>query len=450
MTTIKNSKIGMSSELDLFTIPATSNNIEEGGWASIYPTVALSKDTPIEFRVIPAENEYISLNKNYIYMKVSIKKFNSSNQWVALTETDACAPINNILHSMFSQIDLSFNNVAFETSNDTYPYKAYLLDLLNSGEGAKTSFLQMQGYYQDEAYHFEKLNLPTLKDDTLVYKDCNKGFVKRNLLFSNSGTAEFIGNLHLDIFKSNRLLLNNVEMRIKLIKSNDDFILMHKSGDKYSVTIDHIELKVRKCKIQPEIIKAHSEVLKNHSAKYPIRRTVIKPYTINSGVNSVKLDNINQGIMPNRLVIGMVDSDAFNGIAEKNPFNFKHYSLKKISLKNSGQEIVYYDPLQFDFSQDLYLAGYNTLLENIDGPTNIIGNFISRKEYAGGNVLFAYDLTSDLDSSNNFHLLKTGNLQIQLEWNKNLEQAITLIILFEYDNLVEINENRNVKLDYST
>jgi hypothetical protein len=37
--------------------------------------------------------------------------------------------------------------------------------------------------------------------------------------------------------------------------------------------------------------------------------------------------NIFQGGLPNRIVIGMVDADAFNGTYTKNPFNLKNYDI---------------------------------------------------------------------------------------------------------------------------
>ena len=444
----------MKSELDLFLVPPTNRIVEEGGWASVFPTVAVAgKSGPIEFRVIPSEKEYIALNKCEFYMRVSLKK-ETAGVLATLKATDACAPINNIMHSLFSQVEIAFNNVGFETSNDTYPYKSYIIDLLNSTAGAKNSLLQSQGFYPDAAGQFDSLKLPTetIDDNKRVILDgTNSGFLARRDLFINDdGVAEFIGNLNLDIFKTNRYLLNNVEMRVKLTRSSNDFALLHAKTEKYVINIDHIEMRVRKCRIDNEIINAHNLVLEGANAKYPIRRTVVKPFTIAPGLPSIVIDNINQGVLPIRVVLGFVESESYNGLAEKNPFDFQHFNIKKLVLKISGQEVVYYNSLHLDFAKGQYLNAYNTLFQNIDGPTASLGNQISRKDYPKGNALFAFDLTADLDSSDTFHMLKSGNLQIQIEWAKTTEKAITLLVFMEYDNLVEITKNRSVHLDYST
>ena len=39
-----------------------------------------------------------------------------------------------------------------------------------------------------------------------------------------------------------------------------------------------------------------------------------------------------------RVIIGCVDNDAFNGQYNKNPFNFKNYSVTRAALKVDEQE----------------------------------------------------------------------------------------------------------------
>jgi hypothetical protein len=50
---------------------------------------------------------------------------------------------------------------------------------------------------------------------------------------------------------------------------------------------------------------------------------------------SGKQPNMFQGGLPNRIVIGMVDADAFNGTYTKNPFNFKNYDITTMGLTES-------------------------------------------------------------------------------------------------------------------
>jgi hypothetical protein len=103
--------------------PSTNTSILNGGWFEINPTSSLSIGTPIEFRYEGSSNHYLQLAKTSLYLQLTILKDKEK-----VVNTDQVAPTNNFLHSLFSQIELSFNGQSFENSNNVYPYKAYITD----------------------------------------------------------------------------------------------------------------------------------------------------------------------------------------------------------------------------------------------------------------------------------------------------------------------------------
>ncbi|GFU57488.1 uncharacterized protein F54H12.2 [Trichonephila clavipes] len=54
-------------------------------------------------------------------------------------------------------------------------------------------------------------------------KDPNEGFNKRVSLLENSATVDMMGRLHVDLFNQDRLLLNLVDLKIKLILEDNVF-----------------------------------------------------------------------------------------------------------------------------------------------------------------------------------------------------------------------------------
>ncbi|GFT48698.1 uncharacterized protein F54H12.2 [Trichonephila clavipes] len=156
-------------------------------------------------------------------------------------------------------------------------------------------------------------------------KDPNEGFNKRVSLFKNSATVDMMGRLHVDLFNQDRLLLNLVDLKIKLIRSKTEFCLMG-DGD-YKVVFDHISLFVRKVRVNPGVLIGHAKALEKATAKYPIDRVVCKVFSIPQSSYSFIQDNVFSGQMPKRLVLACVDSDAFNGNYKKSPFEFNHYYM---------------------------------------------------------------------------------------------------------------------------
>lgn len=437
---ITNSPQCIKSELDLFYVPPTNTSIENGGWGVYHPvSVVDDNDGPLEFNIPATENDYIHLSKTLLYLQV---EFNKSG--VKLEKEEVFAPVNNLASSLFSQIDVSLKNESIETSNTTYAYKAYISDLLNFGEDAKKSVLQTGMFFKDTSSQMETTEI----DNT---KACNHGFIaRRQLVLDGGGTVELLTRLHSDIFNTDRYLLNGVDMTIKLIRNPPEFYIIKPESNAGTIRakIKSAVLYVRKAKISPQILLAHSMALEKATAKYPIKRSVVKTYTIGPNMPDFTTPNLSTTVLPTRIIAGMVDSRAFNGSFKYNPFNFQHFNLKQIQLTLDSKSIPYYKPLEFDFKTNRYLRGYYSLFEGIDRPVFLHGNDITRKDYAHGYTLFAFDITPDLCSGDHFNLLKSGSLVLELSFAENLTQAVHLIVFMEFDNMIEINSARKIIKDY--
>ena len=79
--------------------------------------------------------------------------------------------------------------------------------------------------------------------------------------------------------------------------------------------------------IHPDNLKSHASALKDTPAIYPFNRTDVKTFAVPKGQYNVNLDDIYQGKIPNRLVLGMLSADAYTGDLTK-----KHSILCTIIL----------------------------------------------------------------------------------------------------------------------
>ena len=125
-------------ETDLFSPVPTQTTVEDGSWDRIAPLSGYETGT-LEFNVAPTD-EYIDLSETQLYLSCSIRK--KVNDKYELLDNNKVGPINNLLHSLFSQVTLWLNNTQIENSNGSYAYRAYIENLLNYGTGAKTSHLK--------------------------------------------------------------------------------------------------------------------------------------------------------------------------------------------------------------------------------------------------------------------------------------------------------------------
>ena len=103
--------------------------------------------------MVPDHTEYYTdLSQTYLYLKFRILRSNGTN----LEADKKVAPINNFFHSMFSGIDLYLNNKLVTSNMDTYPYRAYIENLVLFGSDVKDNQLKAaEFWYEDEPGDFE-------------------------------------------------------------------------------------------------------------------------------------------------------------------------------------------------------------------------------------------------------------------------------------------------------
>lgn len=450
MKFVKNSPHCVKSELDIFYVPPTNSSVESGAWVQYSPIASIEKNNPIEFNVTSTENEYIHLNKTLLFLNVHFSKIpdktsnEASSSSSEVDRNDSFGPINNFASSLFNQIDVSLKGESIETSNKNYAYKAYINDLLNFGEDAKKTFLQCSLFLKDTAGDMDSLNFDTTKPKI------NEGLVsRRELVLLGKGSLDLVTRLHSDLFNSDRYLINGVDLNIKLMRNSPEFYIMKSEEMRLDVNITNAVLYVRKARISSEILLAHSLALEKATAKYPIKRVVVNNYTISKNVLDFTSPSLSAGILPLRVVVGLVDSSAFNGNYKLNPYNFQNFNLREVSLFLEGNSVPYNNKgFELDFKNNKYVRAYYSLFEGIDRPVFVNGNDILRTDYPIGYTLYAFDISPDLCSSDHFNLLKKGNLTINLVFAENLPSPVTLIVYMEFDNMIEITNTRQIIKDY--
>ena len=421
------------SELDLFTVPPTQTSMEYGSWVEYHPLTTLADGSPIEFEVSGTGDDYVDFGNTLLYVKAKVTQADGTD----LASDDVVGPVNLFLHSLFSQVDISLNGALITSSTNTYPYRAMLETLLSYGHDAKTSQLTSALYYKDTADNMDSLDFANKP---------NEGLATRRRLASQSRVIDMMGRLHADIFFQDRYMINEVNTKIKLIRTKDTFCLM--GAGNFKVKITHASLFVRKVKLMPSVFLAHAKALERGTAKYPIRRVVCKSFAIPQNYLDVNHEKLFSGQLPARIVVGLVDNRAFNGNRALNPFNFQHFNLHEIALYLDGQQQHAVRPIEPNFADGQYIRAYNTMFAGTGKFGADEGLYITREDYGNGYALYAFDLTADLGEDDHFSLVRQGSVRLTLKFRLALQATVTVIAYAEFENVIEIDRDRNVVFDF--
>ena len=73
---------------------------------------------------------------------------------------------------------------------------------------------------------------------------------------------------------------------------------------------------------------------------------------------------------------------------------------------------------------------------------------VSIVDYIGGYALFCYDLTPDLGDSDHYSLIKTSTVSLEIDFAEALRETINVIVYAEFQNVLEVDRNRNVFFDF--
>ena len=466
------------SEVDLFSVPPTQQSLERGRWIDYAPISSVQNpDSAITF-LIAGTDEYIDLSKTILTVTGNIMKKDGTTKLTGGGQSNV-APVNNFLHSLFRQVDVYLNGKQVTPAMGTYAYRSYIETLLNYDVSAKQSQFSSALYYKDTAGEMdsngslpssETLNYKNVSDQNVsvkLYKPGtgNQGFAQRHKFITNGNQFVLSGPIFSDIFMTDRLLLNMMDLKVVLNRSTDSFSLME-IGNKSDpiepkVHLTDVVLKIRKVKVDQAVSDGVERMLKQTPALYPIRRVECKILTIPEQLPNIRQDNIFSGIIPKSFVFGLVHVDAYNGTYGTNPYNFQHFGVTNVSLTANGQEIPFkqltlkypkdpngeVDPAtdsELDFDE-----AYNTLFSGTGKIYSNAGLDITREDYPGGYALYAFDLTPDMcNSTDYFNTVQRGSLTLALTLAKQTH-AIGMVCYGDFENVIRIDAERNAIYDMS-
>ena len=410
------------SEIALFNPPEVQTTITKGAWVDIYPMNSDLMAGPIEFNIIPNE-DYLDLNDTILTIKVKVFK---DHLKTPLGANDDVAFINMPLYSIFSNIDVFFNDVRVDGGDDMYGYHSILKHLMDYSANTLENQFLPTGYAKDQADKMDDKN--------------NTGHVSRKVW--NSGSAHLSGKLQSNIFQQPLYLLNGVRVLIRLFRQKPEFALMSYSVDvKPWFEISEARLSVRRINISPYVREMHEQALSHTNALYHYPLKMFHFFSIPKEERSVIKENLFNGMIPKFVTICMVPSSAFNGMYNKNPYNFTHNNVKSIGLYKNNEPTPF-APYEPNFETSQYMREYIGQYIAMGMLGKDVNLSFTNSEYPKGYTFFMFNLNPDLSMTS--ALPEKANLTLKMQFAKVLPEAVTIIMHVLFDGLIEIDANRIV------
>ena len=107
----------LSSAFDIFSAEAVNLSVERKWKRDFAPISAIQHGSPIEIFVPGTAQLYVDLYETQLYIRCQIVKGDGT---ACLTAAEV-APINNVLHSIFSSIEVEIGGKVISDPNGLYP-----------------------------------------------------------------------------------------------------------------------------------------------------------------------------------------------------------------------------------------------------------------------------------------------------------------------------------------
>ncbi|KAL3093790.1 hypothetical protein niasHS_005129 [Heterodera schachtii] len=379
---------------------------------------AIDRTVPIKRRrnkII--DHQYCDLSKTYMYLLTSIERKNAAGEWVPTD--DAIEEDRHVGVEVFD-------------SSIYYHYRAYIMQELGYSHEIRKAFHEAGCYYSDEN-----------SQDSYS----NKGFTSRVQRFSNGKHCETMVKLNFDLARQNTLLLNNQDVVFTIHRNSDSFLLLtprwktvidevkdaqgnivtaarvtwHDSKAEYRIRLHDMRLYLRTVDVTSSLNVAISRQLESTPAKYALRKVEMRSIFLGTGRTELS-HNVFTSTLPRRLICAFVSTGAYSGARHLSPFNFEHANVRSISAEANGLTFPS-TPYLFSFgNQKRFVRAFVDMYAGLgldDSDNKTVS--ISMARFLSGWAFFVIPMTSTLDDTPGFELIRQGTCTVKVQFEQPIK-----------------------------
>ena len=179
-------------------------------------------------------------------------------------------------------------------------------------------------------------------------------------------------------------------------------------------------------------------------AKYPTVRSEIRTFKMVGTMTRFDIPNLFQNRIPDRMIVGLLDSRAFNGDVTRDPFCFQKFGLRAIRQMVKGEEYPY-ETLQINRNNGARDAlGYFRFLQACGAWYKKRGNLVQQEDWGQDKncTLFMLDNVANRRAdARTLNPKQAGELQLILEFGIAPVTNVTVLVHAEFENMLEIDSN---------
>ena len=265
--------------------------------------------------------------------------------------------------------------------------------------------------------------------------------------YAGGVTHSLVFTPHLEVFHTGKLLVPGIEIKMKF-HFNGPSLFLNGVALAGRLMEGDVKLRFHLCQLRLNDAIYQSLSAKRHNegqvAAYPTVRSEIRTFSMQNNLVRFDIPNLFQNRIPDRLIVGLLDSRAFNGDVTRDPFCFQKFGLTSIKQIVKGEEYPY-ETLQLVHNNGTRdNLGYFRFLQASGAWCKKKGNMVELGDWGQDKncTLYMFDnVANGCADSQNLNPKQSGDLQLVLEFGAAPGVNITVLVYGEFENLLEIDRN---------
>ena len=446
--------------LNLFDLPDIDYSYEAKRWIPFKP--ANTGRQPILFTV-PASDDYYDLNETKLEIKVRLKTAGTGG----VSDAEGTASdgnnskyiycVNNFGHSLFNQMNLSFNGVMMTEQSNAYHQKAYLETIVNYSRQEGETTLAPQGWVNElnVVDHFTPTNADTDDEPDVANWAGKTGLKALTSRLVGNAFHTFIIKPHIAVLKTGKCLVPNVQIDLELYLNDYTTFLFGTTDTDTTVnkkipTVAEGDLfvtlwmkKITLSSSTYNLLQKERSLSKTRKVKYPVVRSEIRTYSFDGRSTRWSQDNVFLNKVPIRVIIGLMKSTNYNGELPKYPFAYEKLGVQRVRQRIDGEEYPYRAlELGAGNTKISDLLGYDRFLTASGAYKNHRVPMMLPGDWGQGKNCTLYmfnNAPGDADDPSYRNPKLTGNVSYEIDFRANVGENVTVVIWSEYENYYEID-----------
>ena len=249
-----------------------------------YPTTSLDGNC-VEFKFQPDWNYYVDMRQSFSALKLEIvkgrgydtyeskeKKREHKDKFVVFSETRndeeekeevaRVTYVNNIMHAIFSNVEMYITNQQIYNSNGLHAHKSFI------SYNFKAAISEYKGVLHCEGYDYEQ-------DPEDISNPLHAPFFTRRMKLLRRPDGFMYGKLGTDFLSTSEMLYPNMKIRLRLIRARPNFYLI---SDNPNVSLGIVDCSpyTRRIALKDDYHKKRMDMLAYAPVEYKYFETLAK------------------------------------------------------------------------------------------------------------------------------------------------------------------------------